>query len=100
MAAQVTKDERIFSLILALVASRDGLTKQQILSTVHGYASEFSTGKNLEALERKFERDKGEIRDMGVNIEILEPVGAAGVELIVAETASLGPSQPFKVAEA
>ncbi len=78
MAAKVTKDERIFSLILALVASRDGLTKQQILSTVHGYAAEYSTGKNAEALERKFERDKGEVRDMGVNIEILEPVGEAG----------------------
>ena len=78
MAVQVTKDERIFSLILALVASRDGLTKQQILSTVHGYASDYAKGTNLEALERKFERDKGEIRDMGVNIEILEPVGEAG----------------------
>ena len=78
MAAKVTKDERIFSLILALVASRDGLTKQQILSTVHGYSAEYSVGGNLEALERKFERDKGEIRDMGVNIEMLEPVGEAG----------------------
>ena len=78
MAARVTKDERIFSLILALVASRDGLTKQQILSTVHGYSSEYSVGGNSEALERKFERDKGEIRDMGVNIEMLEPVGEAG----------------------
>lgn len=78
MAAKVTKDERIFSLILALVASRDGLTKQQILSTVHGYASDYATGRNIDALERKFERDKGEVRDMGVNIEILEPVGEAG----------------------
>jgi proteasome accessory factor B len=78
VAAKVTKDERIFSLILALVASRDGLTKQQILSTVHGYSAEYSVGGNLEALERKFERDKGEIRDMGVNIEMLEPVGEAG----------------------
>jgi proteasome accessory factor B len=78
MAARVTKDERIFSLILALVASRDGLTKQQILSTVHGYATDFASGKNREALERKFERDKGEVRDMGVNIEMIEPTGEAG----------------------
>ncbi len=78
MPAKVTKDERIFSLILALVASRDGLTKQQILSTVHGYARDYATTKNREALERKFERDKGDIRDMGVNIEMIEPTGEAG----------------------
>lgn len=78
MAAPVSKDERIFSLILALVASRDGLTKQQILSTVHGYAKDYVVGKSSEALERKFERDKVLIRDMGVNIEMIEPAGETG----------------------
>ena len=78
MASRISKDERLFNLILALVASRDGLTKNQILSTVVGYASDFEVGRDNEALERKFERDKGEIRRMGVNIEIIEPVGEAG----------------------
>jgi proteasome accessory factor B len=70
-------DERLFSLILALIASRHGLTKDQILSTVYGYAPGYSSGSSAAAiqanvaLDRMFERDKDAVRDMGVVIETL-----------------------------
>lgn len=73
----VRVDERLFSLILALIASRHGLTKDQILSTVYGYAPGYASGSSPAAiqanasLDRMFERDKETIRDMGVVIETL-----------------------------
>jgi len=73
----VRVDERLFSLILALIASRHGLTKEQILSTVYGYAPGYRSGTTAAAvqfnasLERMFERDKEAVRDMGVVIETI-----------------------------
>lgn len=76
----VRVDERLFSLILALIASRHGLTKDQILSTVYGYAPGYVSGTSTAAaqanasLDRMFERDKDAVRDMGVVIETLTPL--------------------------
>lgn len=73
----VRVDERLFSLILALIASRHGLTKDQILSTVYGYAPGYVGGSSAAALQanasldRMFERDKDAVREMGVVIEML-----------------------------
>ena len=38
MASEAPAEERLFNLILALVASRNGLTKADILETVGGYS--------------------------------------------------------------
>lgn len=76
----VRVDERLFSLILALIASRHGLTKDQILSTVYGYAPGYVSSTSAAAaqanasLDRRFERDKDAVRDMGVVIETLTPL--------------------------
>ena len=73
----VRVDERLFSLILALIASRHGLTKEQILTTVYGYAPGYVSGSSTAAvqanasLDRMFERDKDAVREMGVVIETL-----------------------------
>jgi len=73
----VRVDERLFSLILALIASRHGLTKDQILSTVYGYAPGYVSGSSATALQanasldRMFERDKDAVREMGVVIDTL-----------------------------
>ena len=67
----VKKEDRLFSLILALVSSREGLTKNDILKTVRGY-SEIYDFKGNSALDKMFERDKDEIRSMGVIIDTLE----------------------------
>jgi proteasome accessory factor B len=53
-AARVPVEERLFSLVLALLATENGLTKSEILSTVQGYRQRFSrSGKNA-SLERQF----------------------------------------------
>lgn len=68
---RVKKEDRLFSLILALVSSREGLTKTEILKTVRGYSEIFDYSGNT-ALDKMFERDKDEIRSMGVIIDTLE----------------------------
>ena len=68
---KVKKEDRLFSLILALVSSREGLTKTEILKTVRGYSDIYDYSGNS-ALDKMFERDKEEIRSMGVIIDTLE----------------------------
>lgn len=68
---KVKKEDRLFSLILALVSSREGLTKNEILKTVRGYSDIYDFNGNT-ALDKMFERDKDEIRSMGVIIDTLE----------------------------
>ena len=71
-------EERLFSLVLALLATETGLTKNEILSTVQGYRQRYShTGDNAN-LERQFERDKDDIRDLGVPLETVESPGQSG----------------------
>jgi proteasome accessory factor B len=69
--SQVKKEDRLFSLILALLASRDGLTKNNIMSTVRGYSDIYAHDSN-DALDKMFERDKQELRSMGVVIDTIE----------------------------
>ncbi|MCU1530058.1 MAG: transcriptional regulator [Frondihabitans sp.] len=74
---RVPVEERLFSLVLALLATDTGLTKTEILSTVQGYRQRWSSSDNA-ALERQFERDKDDIRELGVPLETLEEPGSAG----------------------
>ena len=74
---RVPVEERLFSLVLALLATETGLTKTEILSTVQGYRQRWSSGDNA-ALERQFERDKDDIRELGVPLETLEEPGSSG----------------------
>ncbi|WP_241979710.1 helix-turn-helix transcriptional regulator [Cryobacterium suzukii] len=68
----VTAPERLFSLVLALVATESGLTKADILANVQGYRQRFSSGGSNESLERQFERDKDDIRELGIPLETIE----------------------------
>lgn len=61
-------DERVFNLVLALLSTRDGLTKRQIFGSVRGYAD--TADSDITALERRFERDKAFLRDVGVDITV------------------------------
>ena len=60
MASQRT--ERLLNLVIALVATRRWLTKEQIRHAVPQYAGCETT----EAFDRMFERDKEDLRDLGV----------------------------------
>jgi proteasome accessory factor B len=75
---RVPVEERLFSLVLALLATENGLTKTEILSTVQGYRQRYVQGGENGSLERQFERDKDDIRELGVPLETVEMPGEAG----------------------
>lgn len=58
------KTERLINLTLALLSTRRFLKKNQILDTVFGYEG------SQEAKERMFERDKDDLRSLGIEIEV------------------------------
>lgn len=74
----VPVEDRLFSLVLALLATEPGLTKAEILSSVRGYAQRYAPGGDNANLERQFERDKDDIRELGVPLETIEPLGEPG----------------------
>ncbi|MBC7518794.1 MAG: WYL domain-containing protein [Microbacteriaceae bacterium] len=69
---RVAVEERLFSLVLALLVSENGLTKSEILATVQGYRQKFSSSGASANLERLFERDKDDIRELGVPLETVD----------------------------
>lgn len=64
--------------MLALVGTRRGLTKSDILGTVHGYRQTFEVAGATAALDRKFDRDKEDLRELGIDIETLDDPSAPG----------------------
>jgi proteasome accessory factor B len=58
------KTERLLNLTMALLATKRLLTKGEIFSTVAGYAGA------MESMERMFERDKDDLRSLGIEIEV------------------------------
>jgi proteasome accessory factor B len=75
---RVPVEERLFSLVLALLATDSGLSKTEILSTVQGYRQKYSRSGDNAALERQFERDKDDIRELGVPLETIDDPSASG----------------------
>jgi proteasome accessory factor B len=77
-SSRVPVEERLFSLVLALLATETGLTKNEILSTVQGYRQKYSASGDNANLERQFERDKDDIRELGVPLETVDSPGQSG----------------------
>src|SRR4028119_92548 len=61
--------ERLVNLVIALLGTRQYLTAARIRATVPGYEADDGTARADEAFKRMFERDKAELRDMGVPLE-------------------------------
>jgi proteasome accessory factor B len=59
--------ERLINLVAALLESTRPLTAEQIRSSIAGYQRE-----SQDAFRRAFERDKKELRDMGIPIEVVQ----------------------------
>jgi proteasome accessory factor B len=76
--SRIPVEERLFSLVLALLATEAGLTKSEILSTVQGYRQRYAVSGDNANLERQFERDKDDIRDLGVPLETIDSPGQSG----------------------
>ena len=68
----MTKTERLLNLVLVLLYTRRALTKAQIRSAVPQYSS----APTVEAFERMFERDKDELRELGIPL-MTEDIGLA-----------------------
>lgn len=64
-------EERLVNLVVALVATEQGLTKDTILTSVSGYREQSEAGASKDALEKMFERDKEALRRLGVPIETI-----------------------------
>ena len=58
------KSERLVNLTIALLATRRYLTKSEIFRSIDGYEG------NDESKERMFERDKDDLRSLGIEIEV------------------------------
>ncbi len=61
-----SKVERLVNLVIALLSTRGYITAEKIRTSVAGY----SESPSLEAFSRMFERDKNELRDLGIPLEI------------------------------
>lgn len=64
-----TRTERLVNLVICLLSTRRFLTASQIAATVPGYEHDPNDPRDHEAFQRKFERDKAELRDLGVPLE-------------------------------
>ena len=58
------KSERLVNLTIALLATKRYLTKSEIFRTVAGYSGD------SESKDRMFERDKDDLRSLGIEIEV------------------------------
>jgi len=61
-----SKVERLVNLVIALLSTRGYITAEKIRSSVAGYAD----SPSVEAFSRMFERDKNELRDLGIPLEV------------------------------
>jgi proteasome accessory factor B len=61
----ISKIERMMNLVIALLSTRNYITAERIRQTVLGYAD----CPTDEAFSRMFERDKNELRDLGIPLE-------------------------------
>ncbi|GAA2453309.1 WYL domain-containing protein [Actinomadura vinacea] len=70
------KTERLLNLVVCLLATRRYLTAEQIRRAVPGYPD------SDEAFKRMFERDKEELRELGVPLEVgSDQLGGTGEEI-------------------
>ena len=67
MAAR--RAERLVNLVICLLSTRQFLTAERIRDAVPGYEGADGSKSTDEAFKRMFERDKAELRDLGVPLE-------------------------------
>ena len=77
---RVAPEERLLNLLIALTATRVRMTKQQIRSTVYGYdgGMQGEDAKADGAFERMFERDKEDLRRLGVPLQTVTDAANGG----------------------
>ena len=58
------------NLVICLLSTQQYLTAEQIRAAVPGYEPDDGTERAHEAFHRMFERDKGELRELGIPLEV------------------------------
>ena len=61
--------ERLLNITLALISTRIGMTKSELFSAIRDYRNDIEAGISLKSLEKKFERDKDDLRASGIQLE-------------------------------
>ncbi|BDV30521.1 helix-turn-helix transcriptional regulator [Microbacterium terricola] len=69
-SSKIPPEERLVNLVVALIATEQGITKDTILSSVSGYREQ-SAAASKDALEKMFERDKESLRGLGIPIDTI-----------------------------
>lgn len=88
MTERVDRTERLLNLVICLMASRTGVPRSEIRARIPGYGDASSD----QAFERMFERDKDELRSMGIPVEtVTEPSGEVTGYRIRADAYALTP---------
>ena len=64
--------ERLLSLTLALSSTRNGVLKKDLFRAIKGYVDSLAAGASQDAIEKQFERDKDALREIGIEIEVIE----------------------------
>lgn len=64
MSVAARRTERLLNLVICLLSTRRYLSKEEIRRSVEGYS------EGQDAFERAFERDKEELRELGIPLEI------------------------------
>jgi proteasome accessory factor B len=67
MAAR--RAERLVNLVICLLSTRQFLSAERIRDAVPGYEASDGSKATDEAFKRMFERDKAELRELGVPLE-------------------------------
>jgi proteasome accessory factor B len=72
--AKTDKSERLFQLTCVLLYSERGLTKRELFHAVDAYRNDLAkTSEDDFALNKKFERDKSDLREMGIQVSNPDP---------------------------
>ena len=99
MSERIERTERLLNLVIALMASESAVSRADIERHIPGYGQAVSPA----AFERMFERDKDELRSMGIPVETVldlngevrgyripqDSYALAEIELTVAERAAI-----------
>ena len=69
---EVSAEERLFCLLLALLPAERGMAKSEIFENVRGYREDYLKTGATDALNKKFDRDKDELKSMGIPLRTSE----------------------------
>ncbi|MGW5016832.1 helix-turn-helix transcriptional regulator [Streptomyces cacaoi] len=68
----IAKAERLMNLALCLLGARRPLTKRELRQSIEAYVEAFGQGEHEESFNRMFERDKDDLRELGLVIDTVE----------------------------